>query len=171
MNCRVLVCSSLLCVLTTFAAAQETAKEAANAGAQKLASVAWLAGRWQSAAGERVTCEEHWSAPAGKAMVGMFRLLSGERPGVYELLLLEEEADGVWLRLRHFRPNMVEMEKEPLKLKLASATADKLVFENPTGEQPKRITYALAGDELTAKVETTRGGKPATLTLKMKRAM
>src|SRR4029453_16470522 len=75
--------------------------------ANKLESVRWLTGWWQSPAGERVACEEHWSAQAGGAMVGMFRLLNGDRPGVYELLLLEEETDGVWMRMRHFRPKMV----------------------------------------------------------------
>jgi uncharacterized protein DUF6265 len=136
----------------------------------KLDSAAWLVGRWQSPAGEQVTCEEHWSAPAGGAMVGMFRLLSNQRPGLYELLILEEEADGVWMRLRHFSPQMVAREQEPIKLKLTSATAEKLVFENPADNRPKRVVYALAGDELTATVETERNGQPATFSLKMHRA-
>jgi len=143
---------------------------AAEPSAAKLDSAAWLVGRWQSSASEQVTCEEHWSAPAGGAMVGMFRLLSNQRPGLYELLLLEEEADGVWMRLRHFSPQMVAREQEPIKLKLASATADKLVFENPADDRPKRVVYSLAGDELTATVETERNGQPATFSLKMRRA-
>jgi Domain of unknown function (DUF6265) len=142
---------------------------AADPGANRLESVRWLTGRWQSPAGEGVACEEHWSAQAGGAMVGMFRLLNGDRPGVYELLLLEEEADGVWMRMRHFRPKMVAQEQEPIKLKLASATPDTLVFENPTDGRPKRVIYALSGDELTATVETEREGKPATFALKMQR--
>jgi hypothetical protein len=74
------------------------------------------------------------------------------------------------MRLRHFGPQMAAREQEPLKLKLASATADKLVFENPTDGQPKRITYSLAGDEVTATVETARNGKSVTFSLKMQRA-
>jgi hypothetical protein len=135
----------------------------------KIESAKWLVGRWESVPGERVRCEEHWSEPAAGGMVGMFRLISGERVGVYELLLLEEEADGVWMRLRHFRPQMVAQEPEPLKLKLASASAEKLVFENPGEGMPRRIVYALAGDELTATVETAREGKPVAFTLKMRR--
>jgi hypothetical protein len=161
---------ALACLLT-FGSLTRVGAEPQEAGIPvRIESVAWLAGRWQSPSGERTLCEEHWSAPAGKAMVGMFRLLNGERAGVYELLLLEEESDGVWLRLRHFRSQMVAVEQEPLKLKLASAAAGKLVFQNPAGDQPKRIIYARAGDELTATVETLRDGKPATFTLKMKRA-
>jgi hypothetical protein len=153
----------MLCLTASLAKAVEPL-------ASKIDSVAWLAGRWQSAAGERVTSEEHWSAPAGGAMVGMFRLLNGGRPGIYELLLLEEEADGVWMRLRHFRPQMVAQEEGPLLLKLASAAPDKLVFENPKDNQPKRITYALTGDELTATIETERDGRPVTFSLKLQRA-
>jgi Domain of unknown function (DUF6265) len=158
-----LLASSLLLGFT--AAAAEPSPDTS-----KIASVAWLAGRWRSPDEERIAAEEHWSAPAGGAMVGMFRLVNDGRPGIYELLLLEEQSDGVWMRLRHFRPKMVAREQEPIQLKLASAAADKLVFENPSGNQPKRITYALAGNELTATVETERDGKPAAFALKMQRA-
>ena len=136
----------------------------------KLDSVSWLVGRWQSPAGERVLSEEHWSAPAGGAMMGMFRLVSGGKPGVYESLLLEEEADGIWMRLRHFQPQMVAREQEPIKLKLTSSANEKLVFENPDNSQPKRIIYTLVGDDLFATVETERDGKTAAFSLKLRRA-
>jgi hypothetical protein len=143
---------------------------AADPDVSQIESVRWLVGRWHSPPGERVTCEEHWSAPAGGAMIGMFRLISGEQPGLYELLLLEQETDGVWMRLRHFRPQMVAQEQEPLKLKLTTATPDRLVFENSNGNRPKRVTYTVAGDELTAVVETERDGKPTAFSLKLQRA-
>jgi len=142
--------------------------EAADPPTQ-LDSASWLVGRWQSPEGERVMSEEHWSAPAGGAMMGMFRLVSGGKPGVYELLLMEEESDGVWMRLLHFRPQMVAQEQEPIKMKLTSATAEKLVFENPAGGRPKRIVYARSGDDLTATVETEREGKPTAFSLKLRR--
>jgi len=143
---------------------------AADSNASKIENVAWLTGNWQSVGGEPMACEEHWTAPAGGAMVGMFRLLNNDRPGLYELLMLEQETDGVWMRLRHFRQQMVAQEQEPLKLKLISAAADKLVFENPSDNRPKRIVYALSDDELTATIETERNGKAATFSLKMRRA-
>ncbi len=134
-----------------------------------LVAVAWLAGHWQSPAGERAAAEEHWSTPAGGAMLGMFRLVSGGKPGVYELILIEEEADGVWMRLRHFRPQMVAQEQEPIKLKLTSAANEKLVFENPDGSRPKRIIYTLVGDDLIATVETERDDKTAGFSFKLRR--
>ena len=155
----------VLCVLSVVV----TASGAAEHDGTKLESASWLAGRWQSAAGEQVACEEHWSTAAGGAMVGMFRLVNSGRPVVYELLLIEQETDGVWMRLRHFRPQMVALEQKPIKIKLVSASPEKLVFENPSGNQPKRVTYALADDVLTVTVETERGGKSAQFSLTMKR--
>jgi hypothetical protein len=102
-------------------------------------------------------------------MVGMFRMASGERASVYELLLLEQESDGVCMRMRHFRPQMVAMEQEPIKLKLTSAEPTKLVFENPADNRPKRVTYALAGELLTVTVETERNGQPTTFDVRMQR--
>jgi len=134
-----------------------------------LDSLSWLVGHWQSPAGERVMSEEHWSAPAGGAMMGMFRLVSGGKPGVYELILIEEEADGVWMRLRHFQPQMVAREQEPIKLKLISSANEKLVFENPIDNKPKRIIYTLVGNDLIATVETERDDKTAAFSLKMRR--
>ncbi len=136
---------------------------------KNLDAVAWLAGHWQSPAGERAAAEEHWSAPAGGAMVGMFRLVSGGKPGVYELILIEEETDGVWMRLRHFQPQMVAREQEPIKLKLTSSANEKLVFENPDDSRPKRIIYTLVGNDLIATVETERDGKAAGFSLKLRR--
>ena len=140
-----------------------------EASTLKIDNVAWLAGRWQSPDGERTLAEEHWSAPAAGGMVGMFRMAAGERAGVYELLLLEQEKDGVWMRMRHFRPQMVAMEQEPIRLKLASAEPGTLVFENPTDNRPKRVTYALAKDDLLVTVETERNGQPSTFAVKMRR--
>jgi hypothetical protein len=135
----------------------------------KLDSLAWLVGRWQSPERDRVLSEEHWSAPAGGAMIGMFRLVSGGKPSVYELILIEEEADGVWMRLRHFQPQMVAREQEPIKLKLTSSANEKLVFENPIDNKPKRIIYTLVGNDLIATVETERDDKTAAFSLKMRR--
>jgi hypothetical protein len=153
-----------------FALAPRTAGEPAKAAA-KLADVAWLAGPWRGGAADKAAFEEHWAEPAGSAMVGMFRLLQGGKPVLYELLLLEEAADGVWLRLRHYGPQMADRDKEPIRLKLAEVSDRKAVFENPDHDKPKRITYEREPpDVLTATVETVRDGKPAQFRLRMERA-
>src|SRR5436309_15131424 len=83
---------------------------------------AWLAGRWSQAEGKGCLYEEHWSVPAGGAMMGMFRMLLDGKPVVYEWLLLEETADGVWLRQRHYRPGMIDLDAAPVRMKLTEAS-------------------------------------------------
>jgi len=139
--------------------------------APKLSDAAWLAGIWKSASGERMSFEEHWTAPAAGNMMGMFRLLAGEKVVVYEYLLIEQESDGTYMRLRHYQPKMVDVDKAPIRCRLAEATSQKLVFENPDSDKPKRITYSLDdGKQLSVAVETTREGKPTTFTLRFQRA-
>ncbi|MBI3824114.1 MAG: hypothetical protein HY289_15710 [Planctomycetes bacterium] len=137
--------------------------------AYSLKDVAWFAGQWRSPVSDALN-EEHWSAPSGGAMMGMFRAVRLEKTVLFEFLLMEESADGVFMRLRHFKAGMAELEKEPVRLKLTKASAREAVFENPDNEKPKRITYSLGKDEkLTVTVETTRDGKSATFSLVFER--
>ncbi len=135
-----------------------------------LKDVAWFAGPWRSPASEKMLAEEHWSEPAGGAMIGMFRLVNGEKPVIYEFLLMEETKDGVFMRLRHYKTAMADVDKEPIRLKLVKSSKSEAVFENPDNEKPKRITYALTKpDQVLVTVETTRDGKSVTFPLKMER--
>jgi hypothetical protein len=134
-----------------------------------LKDVAWFAGHWRSASDNALN-EEQWSQPAGGAMMGMFRAVRNEKPVLYEFLLMEETNDGVFIRLRHFKAGMAELEKEPIRLKLTKASEREAVFENPDNEKPKRITYRQSKDEkLTVTVETTRDGKSTTFKLEFDR--
>lgn len=140
------------------------------AGTFTLKDVAWFAGPWRSPASEKMLAEEHWSEPAGGAMIGMFRLVNGEKPVIYEFLLLEETKDGVFMRLRHYKTAMADVDKEPIRLKLVKSSKSEAVFENPDNEKPKRITYALTTpDQVLVTVETTRDGKSVTFPLKLER--
>lgn len=140
-------------------------------GAPTLADAAWLAGPWRNGPDTKGDWEEYWSAPRDGAMIGAFRLKQNTG-NLYEFLLIEEDKDGVWMRLRHYRGKMQEMEKEPLRLKLVSAADKKLTFENPDHDQPKRITYRFeAPNTMLATIETQRNGKPASFTLKFVRAV
>lgn len=68
--------------------------------APKFADVAWLAGGWKSGSAETTAMEELWQAPVNGTMAGVFRMCS-TKSTMYEFLLLEEKADGEWMRLRH----------------------------------------------------------------------
>jgi lipoprotein-anchoring transpeptidase ErfK/SrfK len=135
-----------------------------------LKSVAWFAGQWRSPAGEKTHAEEHWTDAAGGSMVGMFRLVKAEKPVIYEFLMLEESKEGVYMRLRHFKAEMAEVEQEAIRLKLVKSTPGEAIFENPDNDKPKRITYSRnKSGLLTVTVETMRDGKTATFALKFER--
>ena len=162
---RVIVTLCVLVVAATFTAAGDTPKKGYG-----LKDVAWFIGQWKSPSSEKLTSEEHWSEPAAGAMIGMFRMLNGEKPIVYEFLMIEEGNDGVYMRLRHFKAAMAEVEKEPIRLKLTKASATEAVFENPDNEKPKRITYRFdQPNQMSVVVETIRDGKSAVFTLKFEK--
>jgi hypothetical protein len=142
-----------------------SAQPPADSAPLTLDSVAWLSGEWQGRQGDRPAFEEHWSKPAAGAMMGMFRMYSGEQVMVYEFLLLEQSAEGVSLRLRHYRPQMTDVEAEPIHMKLVASNDSQIVFENATDALPKRITYKRAGEQMTAVVETMRNEQPTTFSL------
>jgi hypothetical protein len=79
--------------------------------AATLAAMEWLAGRWVGTAlgGES---EEVWSAPAGGAMMGMYRLVKDGKPVFYELLTLVEQNGTLVLRLKHFHGDLKGWEEK-----------------------------------------------------------
>jgi hypothetical protein len=165
MTVRCVAVVGFLCVVPLIAVADDE-----QAKAPTLADAAWLAGSWKSAPGERTSFEEHWTAPAAGGMVGMFRMYSGERPIIFEFLMLEQESEGAILRLQHYRPGMVHADPVPIRMRMITAEPKKVVFENSEHDRPKRISYVLNDDgELSAIVETARENQPVTFSLKFRR--
>lgn len=85
------------------------ATEAAPVAPLRVADLGWLAGSWRGTLGG-AAIEEHWSAPEGGEMLGMFRW--DREPPIYELLLIEDAPEGVVMRLRHFGPGLVAWEEK-----------------------------------------------------------
>lgn len=118
----------------------------------RLENLTWLEGRWVGL-GFEGTVEEYWSAPAGRSIAGMFRLVVAGQTRVVELRTVLEEADGLILRLNHFTPALQrwEREPEPLKYRLVELTTGRAVFESETPREslPERIIYLRAKGRLT----------------------
>lgn len=113
---RILTLLALL--LTLPLAAQErltantlTAKAGAPRPRAALADVTWLTGHWSGNALGGLS-EEIWSAPAGGAMMGMYRLVRGEEVIFYELLTLAEHEGSLVLRLKHFNRDLTGWEEK-----------------------------------------------------------
>jgi hypothetical protein len=118
---------------------------------------AWLAGTWRHADEDGV-CEEFWSEVGGDTQFGAFRWTAGGKTRFFELLVIERDDDGIWLRLRHFGPKMVPLEEGgPLAWRLVGSEAGEereAVFENPAQDFPRRVVYRRTAErELLARIE------------------
>jgi hypothetical protein len=119
-----------------------------------LADLAWIAGGWQSAPGEKRQSEEHWTIAAGATMMGMSRTVVGEKTVEFEYLRIEQRADGIYY-VAHPKARCPGTD-----FKLTRASANEAVFENPQHDFPKRIIYRKgADDSLTASVDGGEGTK------------
>ena len=85
-------------------------REGASAPAS-LADFGWLIGHWRGT-GLGGVSEEVWTAPAGGAMMGMYRLITKDAVTFYEFLTLVEENGSLALRLKHFNPDMTGWEEK-----------------------------------------------------------
>jgi len=118
-----------------------------------LHDLAWLAGDWQSNAGQRCV-EEHWTAPSANMLVGTSRTVEGDRTVAFEFLRIEARADGIfYVAQPGGRP--------PVDFKLSSENAAELVFLNPGhADHLKRIVYRRERDgALTARIEGQDQGR------------
>jgi hypothetical protein len=127
----------------------------------KVESLAFMTGAWERTEGG-VKMEEHWTAPLGGCMLGMFRQVNGERK-LREFEIIEETPEGVVMTIKHFTPDLKEIEGRALVRKLVKATDSEAVFEATTEEMKPKITYKRDGSTLNAKVELVRQGKLVTL--------
>ena len=88
-----------------------TLPDGVNRPAASIQDSAWLAGTWHGT-GLGGTVDEVWSAPAGGAMVGHFRLIKGSKPVFYEIMTLVEVGGSVEMRLKHVNPGMTGWEEK-----------------------------------------------------------
>src|SRR5215217_3550935 len=126
--------------------------------------VAWISGAWTGTLGDR-TIEQHWMAPLGGSMVAMYRSIRDNKPTLYELLAIEQDAEGLVLRIKHFAPGPglvgQEAKEESMNHSLVALEQRRAVFEAATPSGPVRVTFTTpdaAG--LTIVVERQRDGKP-----------
>ncbi len=125
---------------------------AAAQSAATTADLAFMAGCWRLSANGR-TIDEHWLAPAGGPRVGISRTAASGKTVEYEFLQIRDLPDG----LTYIAKPSGQAEAQ---FKIASKTADEIVFENPTHDFPQRIRYKRVGaDRLEARIEGTMNGK------------
>ena len=122
-------------------------------------SLAWMAGSWYGTLdGDPV--DEHWSLPAGGAMVGMFRWLKNGKVYLYELLAIEPDADGLVLRLKHFDRglNGWETKGSAVAYPLVKAGDQEAAFERGGAYRSTRFVYKRTAERALIVISEERKG-------------
>jgi hypothetical protein len=131
------------------------AQAQAPAAQPTLQDLAWLAGHWRIADGDRVV-DEQWMAPAGGLMMGMARNVQAGKVREYEFTLLRQEPNGDILYIAS------PSKQAQTAFTLTSLRDGEAVFENPQHDFPKKVIYKRQADgSLLAAIEGPgRDGKP-----------
>ncbi len=131
---------------------------------KSLAQFGWLAGCWQGQNGN-VSFREHWMPEAGGMMIAMARTLRAMKVVGFESIRLELDADGTPVLIP--KPSG----QSAARFRLASASADKFIFENKQHDFPQRVIYQkLTGGQLLARIEGERDGKLRAVDFPMSRS-
>jgi hypothetical protein len=140
-----LTCALIVAVALAFCMA--ASRTAAQDAPMNVATLAWMAGDWQTPAGGRMQSEEHWIPPAAGTLFAVSRTIAGERTVFFEFLRIETRADGVFYVAQ-------PRGSRPTDFKCIRMSGAEVVFENLQHDFPKRIIYRKNGDgSLTARVE------------------
>ncbi len=129
-----------------------------------LDAFSWLAGDWYGEKGG-ARIEEHWSAPAGNAMMCMFRWIQGDQVRFYEFVTIEQEAEKVVLRIKHFNPGLIgwEEKEDSIAFTLVQLDGETAVFIKQNSPDAVWMVYQqVNNDTLIASFESEgEGAKPA----------
>lgn len=106
-----------------------------------LETIRWMAGTWRAIDGEETT-DECWLPPHANSMVGTCRIATPDKVVVYEFMLIEQEKNGdVTMSMRHYRWNMEDRDKDPIRWKLTKADERIALFEAPGSERIAKMGY------------------------------
>jgi len=144
--CRGISCSLasvLIFAASNIAAAQSVLTEhtfklddADSRPAATLEDVSWLVGSWTGEAFGS-TFEEVWNPPSAGSMIGMWKLLDGDKVNFYELLLLAEEEDSLSIKVKHFGADFIAWEdkEDYLRFRLVKIEQDAVYFSGLSFER------------------------------------
>jgi hypothetical protein len=170
---RVALCAVLLGAMVVEARAQSAPAAAATPAKATVDQLAFVTGAWTGLLGDR-TIEQHWSAPLAGSIVAMYRSLRQGKPTLYELLAIEQDGDGVVLRIKHFAPGAGlvgrEAKEQSIDHRLVSVEGAVAVFEGLDPAAPSRITFRRADAEsLNITTERQQDGKTVATEFKYSR--
>ena len=122
---------------------------AADSKPVELEELAWIAGDWVGG-DEETLIQEQWTTAAGGSMMGMFRLVQGDKVVFYEFMSIENSVDGPILRIKHFNPGLIGWEEkdESVVFDLTKYASYREVFETEKDGDLEQLVFERDGDEL-----------------------
>lgn len=118
----------------------------AGASVQQLA---WLTGAWQGTF-QTDEVDEYWSHAGAGTIVGVYRWVRDGAPWLYEMMLIEQEEDGVVARFKHFDPGLKGKEEpdQHYGFNLVQLEGDSAIFHMRNYEPDVWLFYRREGEEL-----------------------
>jgi uncharacterized protein DUF6265 len=122
----------------------------------RVESLRWMTGCWEQK-GARATVEEHWTRPAGGAMIGIGRTirhaLTGDTTTSYEFTRIIERSGKLVFVAQPSGQTPADFTEESL-------SDSSVTFSNPAHDYPQSVSYARRGsDSLYARTDGNIGGK------------
>lgn len=128
-----------------------------------VADLGWFSGAWEGELdGGRI--EEHWSAPAGSNVMGMFRYVKDGKVVFYELMAIDMEAEGPALSIKHFNGDLTGWEEkgEVIDFRCVAAAPGQIIWARPKGQGEVKLSYRSEPGRLIAVVDKTDTGPRTT---------
>ena len=114
----------------------------------KITDLSFMSGKWVTT-GSWGDMEENWSAPMGNCMMCSYRCVKDGKAVFYEFIIIEQQAGGPVMKLRHFNPGNIAWEEKdkPYEYPLMFLDEGVARFERP--DKKTSLTFQrLAPDKL-----------------------
>ena len=115
-----------------------------------------MTGTWAGPVGAGVL-EENWTVPKAGAIQALVRMTADGKTSMVELIVIEEEAGTLMLRLQQWDPGLKPRTSAPSTMKLLELGERSVKFEAGTGAQFAKLGYARDGDAFTIGIEDAAG--------------
>lgn len=133
---------------------------------EKIKSMNWIIGKWNMGNGDTLSTET-WEMKNDSVFSSIsMDVKNGKDTLRYEEITIEQKGNEVF----YIPVVKGQNDGKGVNFKLTSAEGQKLVFENPDHDFPKKITYQLSGDTLYAEISGPMGRHDVVMKFPMVRA-
>ena len=140
------------------AMAEESANTEEEPAAPSVAALAWMTGTWAGPVGPGVI-EENWTTPKAGAIQAVVRMTAAGKTSMVELIVIEEEAGSLTLRLQQWDPGFKPRTPAPSTMKLVELGDNTVRFEAVSEAEIRKLAYTRDGDAFTISIENAAGNQ------------